>query len=267
MTFFSPDPGDPSYPLRRRTLIVAVALVLCAGTGLAQVLQQSSVDVAPAPVVAPTPARPPVPVKLNTLTAQRGDIEQTVSAAGKLQLFQYADANAQVAGQVKQVMVAIGESVKAGKMVIEITPTLQPARAENNRAQRARLEAELADQHGQLDFAELQFKRQTQLKTQNATREENFEASRMSLSSARSRVDSIHAQIRQVEATLKMDEENRQLTQVLAPMSGTGGSSTTAWSALRGPRRWCARAAANTSRRWPRCPRTPTRSRSPRCLA
>jgi macrolide-specific efflux system membrane fusion protein len=72
-----------------------------------------------------------------------------------------------------------------------------------------------------MDFAELQFKRQTQLKAQNATREETFESSRMSMSSASARVDAINAQIRQVEATLKLDEDSRQHTQVLAPISGT----------------------------------------------
>ncbi|MFT5643523.1 MAG: macrolide-specific efflux system membrane fusion protein [Janthinobacterium sp.] len=233
MTFSLRNLGAPFHALRARTLIIAaIGLVLCAGAVLAQVLQQSNpvplvklaAPVAP-PVTmteaAPVPAPPPAPVTLDTLTVQRGDIEQTVIAAGKLQLFHYADANAQVAGQVKQVLFGIGDKVKSGQMMIEITPTLQPARAENNRAQMARLEAELADQRGQLDFAQLQFKRQTQLKAQNATREENFEASRMSMSSASARVDAILAQIRQVEATLKMDEENRQLTQVLAPMSGT----------------------------------------------
>lgn len=41
------------------------------------------------------------------------------------------------------------------------------------------------------------------------------------MSSASARVDSINAQIRQVEATLKMDMDSRQHTQVLAPISGT----------------------------------------------
>ncbi|MBC7490389.1 MAG: hypothetical protein H7240_10910 [Glaciimonas sp.] len=74
----------------------------------------------------------------------------------------------------------------------------------------AHLQAELADQRVQMDFVELQFKRQTQLKAQNATREESYESSRMSMSSASARVDAINTQIRQVEATLKLDEESRQ---------------------------------------------------------
>lgn len=203
---------------RRSSLAVGLSLVvvLSAGVVIAQVLQQ------PKPVSPINPEMgPPAPIKFDTVTIQRGDIQQTVEAAGKLQLYKYADANAQVTGQIKDVLVAVGDTVQMGKVVVEITPTLQPAKVETNRAQMARLQAELADQRAQMDFAELQFKRQTQLKAQNATREESFESSRMSMSSASARVDAINAQIRQVEATLKFDEESRQHTQVLAPISGT----------------------------------------------
>ncbi|MDP5007561.1 MAG: efflux RND transporter periplasmic adaptor subunit, partial [Glaciimonas sp.] len=157
----------------------------------------------------------------DTIVVQAGEIEQTVAASGKLQLHKYADVNAQLSGQIKDVLVAVGDTVKAGKMVIDITPTLQPAKVESNRAQMARLQAELADQRAQMDFAELQFKRQTQLKAQNATREESYESSRMTLSSASARVESINAQVHQLEANMKQDEESRQHTQVLAPISGT----------------------------------------------
>ena len=207
---------DAGHPLRRRGIAVALSLViiLSAGVVLAQVLQQ--------PVAAPAAAAIPVaPLKLDTVTVQRGDIQATVDAAGKLQLYQYADAYAQINGQVKDVLVGVGDTVKANHMLVEITPTLQPTKAENNRAQMARLQAEQSDQRAQLDFAELQFKRQSQLKAQNATREDAFESARMGLSSARARVDAIDAQIRQLEATLKIEEDNRKQTQVVAPISGT----------------------------------------------
>ncbi|MGS0740766.1 efflux RND transporter periplasmic adaptor subunit [Glaciimonas sp. GG7] len=196
-------------------------IILSASVVLRQVLAQQPKPAAILQAGAADTINPPAPVKFDTVTIQRGDILQTVEAAGKLQLYKYADANAQVVGQIKDVLVAVGDTVKAGKMVVEIDPTLQPAKVETNRAQMARLQAELADQRAQMDFAELQFNRQTQLKAQNATREESFESSRMSMSSASARVDAINAQIRQVEATLKLDEESRQHTQVLAPISGT----------------------------------------------
>lgn len=209
--------------LRRRGPAVAVSLViaLSAGVVLAQVLQQPKP--APAPVAAvtrvATPA--PAPAKLDLVTVQRADLQASVDAAGKVQLYKYVDIGAQIGGQVKEVMAAVGDSVKAGALLVEIVPTVQPTKVESQRAQMARLQAELADQRAQLDYAELQFKRQTQLKAQNATREDAFESSRMGVSSANARVDSINAQIRQVEANLKIDEDSRQHAQVTATMAGT----------------------------------------------
>lgn len=182
---------------------------------------RASPPAAPAVPAAPAPAPAAAPVKLDTVTAQRGDIRDTVAANGKLQLHKWADVYPQIGGQVKDVLAAIGDTVKADQALIEITPTQQPTKAESNRAQMARLQADLADQRAQLDFAELQFKRQTQLKAQNATREEAFESARMSASSASARVDAITAQIRELEATLKIDEDARQKTMVKAPMAGT----------------------------------------------
>jgi macrolide-specific efflux system membrane fusion protein len=168
-----------------------------------------------------SPAAAAAPVKLDTVTAHRGDIQLTVDAAGKLQLHKWADTYAQIGGQVKDVLVAIGDPVQADQALLEITPVQQATKVESNRAQMARLQAELADQRAQLDFAQLQFKRQTQLKAQNATREEAFESARMNASSASARLDAITAQIHELEATLKIDEEARQKTLVRSPISGT----------------------------------------------
>ncbi|MGZ5199649.1 MAG: efflux RND transporter periplasmic adaptor subunit [Telluria sp.] len=213
------DKQDVKLPLVSRARrassrdVVAALLSLAALLGASPVLAQSTQPSA-------TPASA-APVKLNTVTVHRGDIQQTVDAAGKLQLHRYADAYAQIGGQVKDVLVAIGDTVKADQVLLEITPSQQPFKVESNRAQMARLQADLADRRGQLDFAQLQFKRQTQLKAQNATREEAFESARMNVSSASARVDAITAQIHELEATLKIDEAAHQQTQVKAPISGT----------------------------------------------
>jgi len=202
-----------SLALRARWRDVAAALSLAtlAGAG-------------PASAQAPVPPRPmaaPAPVKLDTVTARRGDIQQTVDAAGKLQLHRWTDVYAQIGGQVKEVLVAIGDTVKAGAALVDIAPNQQAAKVESNRAQMARLQADLADQRAQLEFAQLQLNRQTQLKAQNATREEAFESARMSATSAGARVDAITAQIQELEATLRIDEEARQKTVVKSPIAGT----------------------------------------------
>jgi macrolide-specific efflux system membrane fusion protein len=214
-----PVSASAFWPRRYSGLAAAsLVMVLNAGVVLAQVLQQPKAPPLAATAELPHPL---AAVKFDTVTVQRGDLQQTVDAKGKLQLHKFSDVNVQVAGQIKKVLFAVGDMVQEGQVVMEMSPAVQANQMESNRAQMARLQAELADQQAQTDFAELQFKRQTQLKAQNATREESFESSRMSLSSARARVDSINAQIHQLEATLKLDEENRQHTQVLAPISGT----------------------------------------------
>ncbi|MRW89964.1 efflux RND transporter periplasmic adaptor subunit [Duganella sp. FT80W] len=167
------------------------------------------------------PKAPATEVKLDTVTVQRGELQQTVDAVGKLQFHRFADVNVQVAGQIKNVLFAIGDTVQEGKLVMEISPAIRANQLETNRAQMARLRAELADQQAQTDYAESQFKRQTLLKAQNATREDAFESSRMGASTARARIDAINAQIQQLEVTLKSDEESSHNTQLVAPLSGT----------------------------------------------
>jgi macrolide-specific efflux system membrane fusion protein len=193
---------------------VAVALL-----SIAAVLEAAPLHAQAARPAAPVAAA--APIKPDTVTVQRGDIQQTVEAAGKLQLHKWADAYAQIGGQVKDVLVDIGDKVQADQALLEMTPIQQATKAESSRAQMARLQAELADQRAQLDFAQLQFKRQTQLKAQNATREEAFESARMNAASASARVDAITAQIRELEATWKIDEEARQKTLVKSPIAGT----------------------------------------------
>jgi macrolide-specific efflux system membrane fusion protein len=213
------DQQDNTSPLADRTYrassrgVAAALLSLTALLGAGPVSAQATRPSAPAAASAP--------VKPDTVTVRRGDIQDTVDAAGKLQLHKWADTYAQIGGQVKEVLVGIGDTVQADQTLLEITPTQQPAKLESNRAQMARLQADLADQRAQMEFAQLQFKRQTQLKAQNATREEAFESARMSASSASARVDAITAQIHELEATLKIDEDARQKTLVRSPIAGT----------------------------------------------
>jgi macrolide-specific efflux system membrane fusion protein len=195
---------------RYRSLAIGAGVLLLLTVVLAASL---FVKTRPKPVAAPP--------KIETAAVLRGAIEKTVLAQGKLQLQKYVDVAAQISGQISNVDVAIGDNVKAGKNMIEISPAVQPGRAENNRANLARLKAELAGQQAQAEFAHLQFQRQTQLKEANATREESFESSRMAMFSASAKVDAINAQIQQTEATMREDDAMRSLTRVSAPITGT----------------------------------------------
>lgn len=164
---------------------------------------------------------PPLPKAPEMVTATIGAVAQTVTASGKLALYHYVDVGSQLAGQVKEVYVPVGETVKAGKLLVEIAPPPDTAHIESTRAQLARLNADLTDQSAQYDFAQLQFQRQTRLMADHATREESLESSRTAMLSSSAKLDAIRAQIQQVEANMKNDEEMRKQTHIVAPMSGT----------------------------------------------
>lgn len=189
-----------------------LALVLWAS---AQNTQEVTPVSTPA-TLAPPPAPPPP-----TITAVRSTLESTITARGKLQPRESMDVGLPAAGEIRQLHVEIGETVKEGDLLADIAPTITPARIDISQAELARLKAELANQQAQFEFAELQFQRQTQLKRENATREDTYESSRMAMQSAAARLEAIRAQIRQTELTLQNDETLLSQTHLRAPMNGT----------------------------------------------
>lgn len=213
------EPHDPlphivpttHAPARQKAWWSGAALVLLLGGGYALYARQS-----------PPPAPPkPIPVKLETVAVERADLEQVVNATGNVVAQDYVDVGSKVAGQIADVDVVIGETVKAGRLLATVAPAVQSSRVESNRATLARLKAELAGQNAQLDFAQLQFQRQTQLKAENATREESYESSRMNMAAAASRVDATNAQIQQTEAAIREDDALQKQTRIEAPAGGT----------------------------------------------
>ncbi|MFJ3058277.1 efflux RND transporter periplasmic adaptor subunit [Herbaspirillum sp. NPDC087042] len=213
------EPHDPlphaiataTTPARKGAWWGGVALVVVLGGGFWLYSRQQPVP----------PAPKPIPVKLETVAVARGDLEQVVNATGNVVAQDYVDVGSKVAGQIAEVDVVIGEAVKAGRLLVTVAPAVQNGRIENNRATLARLKAELAGQNAQLDFAQLQFQRQTQLKAENATREESYESSRMNMYAAAARVDATNAQIQQTEGSIREDEAVQKQTRIEAPSNGT----------------------------------------------
>ena len=105
---------------------------------------------------------------LITATAQRGTVEDAVTATGTLQPRDYVDVGTQVSGQLKKLHVEIGSNVKAGQLLAEIDPTVYLSRVDADRAQLQNLRAQLADREAQLVLAEQQFQRQSNLMREQA---------------------------------------------------------------------------------------------------
>ncbi|MET0386786.1 MAG: efflux RND transporter periplasmic adaptor subunit [Polyangiales bacterium] len=153
--------------------------------------------------------------------AARGDIENAVTALGKILPRDYVDVGAQVSGQLQRYAVKAGDVVEQGQLLAEIDPQLQLARLETDRAQLAQLEAEREVNRLQVELNVAQFERQIRMKKDGATREDTFERADADVRMAKAKAVSIDAQIRQARSTLKADETLLGYTRIYAPMDGT----------------------------------------------
>lgn len=190
----------------RRTLAVSAAILAASVGGYGAWLAWGAAERAPA-----------VP----TVPAQRGDLEDTVSATGTLQPRDFVDVGTQVSGQVKKLHVTVGSRVEKGQLLAEIDSTVYQSRVEATSAQLRNQQAQLADRRAQLRLAEQRLQRQLNMARENATTTEALQTAQAELDSAKAQIAALTAQIQQTRSTLRGDEANLAYTRIHAPMSGT----------------------------------------------
>ena len=156
-----------------------------------------------------------------TADVVRGDIENVVTATGKLAPREYVDVGAQVSGQLKKLHVDIGDAVKKGQLLAEIDVTLFMAKVDQQRAQLVYQESSLVEKEAQLDLAKINHERQTKLYEAHATSLENLQNAALELQSAQAQLKMLKAQIEQTKSSLRAEEANLEFTRIYAPMDGT----------------------------------------------
>lgn len=161
-----------------------------------------------------------------TADAQRGDLEDTVTATGTLQPKDYVDVGTQVSGQLKKIHVLIGAVVTAKQLLAEIDPSVYQSKVDGDNAQLLNLQAQLADKEAQLVLAKLQSTRQTNLDREDATTTDAVQSAAATQKSALAQTDAVRAQIKQTGSTLRGDEANLGYTKIYAPIAGTVVSQT-----------------------------------------
>ncbi len=158
---------------------------------------------------------------LLTAVAQRGNLEDAITATGTLQPKDFVDVGTQVSGQLKKLLVDVGAVVKAGQLLAEIDPSVYQAKVDGDQAQLLNQQAQLADRQAQLVLAELQLKRQQNLMREDATTTDALQTAEAARNSALAQGNSIKAQMQQTQSTLRGDEANLGYTKIYAPIAGT----------------------------------------------
>jgi macrolide-specific efflux system membrane fusion protein len=151
----------------------------------------------------------------------RRSVESTVTAIGSLQPRRYVDVGAQVSGLINRLHVKPGDEVRKGQLLVEIDPSVQQATVDAGRARLAGLRAQVNEQQALLRLAQQQLTRQRQMAADGATREEDLHIAEADFSAAGAKIDYLHAQIAQSQASQRAEEARLGYTRIYASMAGT----------------------------------------------
>ncbi len=157
----------------------------------------------------------------NVVTVTLGDIEENVTAQGKLEPKEYVDVGAQVTGQLQKIYVQIGDNVSTGQLLAQIDPRIYAARVQADEANIKNLQAQLIGQQAQELFSRQQFERNRELLKSNGVSQQDYQNSEFNLKKAVATSASIQAQIEQVQSTLNGDRTNLGYTKIYASMDST----------------------------------------------
>lgn len=156
-----------------------------------------------------------------TATVTLGNLEENVTAQGKLEPKEYVDVGAQVTGQLQKVYVKIGDNVTSGDLLAQIDPRIYDARVKADEASIKNLQSQLIGQRAEMVFAQQQYERNKELLKTHSVSEQDFQNSEFTLKKAQATLAAIEAQIEQVQSTLSGDKTNLGYTKIYASMDGT----------------------------------------------
>lgn len=176
----------------------------------------------------------PKEIEVELAKAKRVTIVEKVSASGTVQAVTEVKIAPEVSGEIIELLIEEGDSVKRGETLVKIRPDTWQSQLERAEAglsqQRANLEqskANLSRTQATLLRAEGEFKRNEKLWEEKVISEadwqlakQNYQIAQNDVSSAEQSVEASRYVIRSTEASLREARENFRKTTVVAPMDG-----------------------------------------------
>ncbi|MEO5602216.1 MAG: efflux RND transporter periplasmic adaptor subunit [Cyclobacteriaceae bacterium] len=176
----------------------------------------------------------PKEIEVELAKVKRVSIVEKVSASGTVQPVTEVKIAPEVSGEIIELLVEEGDSVKRGQLLVKIRPDtwesqLQRAKAglSQQRANLSQAEANLNSSKAQFIRAEQEFKRQETLWNQKVISEadwqlakQNYAIANSDVTAAEKSVEASKYIIQSTGASLREAEENFRKTSVVAPMDG-----------------------------------------------
>jgi HlyD family secretion protein len=172
--------------------------------------------------------------KVSTAQAEKKTIIETVTANGKIQPEKEVKISSDVPGEIKELYVAEGDSVIAGKLLARIDPELyqsaldrSEASLNNSRAGLANAKARQVQAEAKFNEVESQYNRNKKMHEQKLISEAEFETSRSLYTSAKADVEASRQNViasqftvQSLEASVRESKKNLSRTEIFAPVSG-----------------------------------------------
>lgn len=139
-------------------------------------------------------------------TVEKGDIESTVSATGKLSAVTTVQVGTQVSGQISEILADFNDTVKKGQLLARIDPKLQQQTVTDAQAALVRARAQYLQ-------AQRERNRTSELMSAGLVARSEYETTDSSLDVARANVTSAQVQ-------LERARQNLEYTNIYAPIDG-----------------------------------------------
>ena len=153
-------------------------------------------------------------------------ITHLVTATGKVQPEVEVKISPEVAGELIEIPVIEGQSVKKGDLLVRIKPDFYQAQLEQQEAALASAKAASVLSQARLTKAEQDFKQAQELYGKQLVSEADFTSATTNLNVAKADFDSSLAQIRRTEGSLSQARDSLAKTTIYSPMDGSISSLT-----------------------------------------
>jgi len=158
---------------------------------------------------------------LKTVVIERGKLETTVSAPGKLVPFDVRTIKSRAAGEVDEIPVKEGDTVSKGDLLLRLGPKVERTRLSRALAEQRAAKAAVRKARVRLDQARDDFRRQKQLYNEGMISESKFEAGRRTLTIARSELEMAESRAQASAEDVEEARNRLSYTEIVSPMKGT----------------------------------------------
>ncbi|HLP25640.1 MAG TPA: efflux RND transporter periplasmic adaptor subunit, partial [Acidobacteriota bacterium] len=153
-------------------------------------------------------------------------ITHVVTATGKVQPETEVKISPEVAGELVDIPVVEGQTVKKGDLLVRIKPDFYKAQLEQQEAALASSRAASVLSQARLTKAEQDFKQANDLYQKQLISDAEFTVAQTNLNVAKADFDSSLAQIRRTEGSVDQSRDQLNKTTIYAPMDGSISSLT-----------------------------------------